>query len=155
MSLPFASLPVVTCGSHTFDLSGAALAQVAAPGGQPAAPAGGGGTQQQQGGGAPPGGGSFMTLLLPIVLVGFFWLFLLRPQQKKAKELDAKLKKGDRVFTNSGLIGKIVNLGDKRAMLEIAPNVKIEVMRNSIGGLDDGGDADTKAKDDKLAEAKK
>ncbi len=155
MSLPFSNLPVVTCGSFTFD---GALAQVAAPGGQPAAPAGGGSTQQQQGGGSAPGGGSFMTLLLPIVLVGFFWLFLLRPQQKKAKELDSKLKKGDRVFTSAGLIGKIVNLGDKRAMLEIAPNVKIEVMRTSIGGLDDGGDDASKAKDakdDKLAEAKK
>jgi preprotein translocase subunit YajC len=132
----------------------AALAQVAGPsgGGQPAAPA----PPSGGGGGAPSsgGGGGMIQLLFPILIFVAFYFFLIRPQQKKAKELDSKLKKGDRVFTNSGLIGKLVVLGEKRATLEIAPNVKVEILRSAIGGLDEGDEAKP-AKDDKVAEAKK
>lgn len=95
-----------------------------------------------------------MTLLMPILIFVAFYFFLIRPQQKKAKDLESKLKKGDRVFTNGGVIGKIVSLGEKRAMLEIAPGVKVEVLRSSIGGIDEGDEAAAKEKE-KIAEAKK
>jgi len=96
-----------------------------------------------------------MQLLFPVLIFVAFYFFLIRPQQRKAKELESKLKKGDRVFTNSGLIGKILDMDEKRATLEIAPNVKVQILRNSIGGLDEG-DAPKKSGDDaKVAEAKK
>jgi preprotein translocase subunit YajC len=143
-----------------------ALAQVAgAPGGgggqpaQQAAPQGGGGSAPSGGG----GGGSMMTLLMPILIFVAFYFFLIRPQQKKAKDLESKLKRGDRVFTNGGVIGKIVTLGDKRATLEIAPGVKVEILRTSIGGIDEGDEVASKKdekgdkaeKAEKVAEAKK
>ena len=89
-----------------------------------------------------------------------FYFFLIRPQQKKAKDLESKLKRGDRVFTNGGVIGKIITLGDKRATLEIAPGVKVEILRSSIGGIDEGDEVATKKdekgdKPEKVAEAKK
>jgi preprotein translocase subunit YajC len=135
-----------------------ALAQVA-----PAAGGGGGGgggapapaAPASTGGGGGGGGSSGMTqLLFPLLIFVAFYFFLIRPQQKKAKELASNLKKGDRVFTNAGLIGKIMELGEKKATLEIAPGVKVQVLRSSIGGLDEGDDK--KPLDDaKVAEAKK
>jgi preprotein translocase subunit YajC len=136
-----------------------ALAQVApgppggGGGGTPAAP---GGSPAPSGGGGGGGGGSggMMQLLFPVLIFVAFYFFLIRPQQRKAKDLESKLKKGDRVFTNSGLIGKIIDMDEKRATLEIAPNVKVQILRNSIGGLDEG-DSPKKADDAKVAEAKK
>ena len=159
--MPEITSAIFTTASRLGSFAEAALAQVAGAPGTPAAP-----------GGAPAGGGSstpapsssggssgMVQLLFPILIFVAFYFFLIRPQQKKAKDLAEKLKKGDRVFTNSGLIGKIMVLGEKRVTLEIAPSVRVEVLRSAIGGLDEGDEASTKgAKDDKvdkIAEAKK
>ena len=96
-----------------------------------------------------------LQFLLPILIFVAFYFFLIRPQQKKARDLDSKLKKGDKVFTNSGIIGTVVTLGEKRATLEIASGVKVEVLRSAIGGLDEG-DAPKKGESTPaVAEAKK
>jgi preprotein translocase subunit YajC len=51
--------------------------------------------------------------------------------------MEAKLKKGDRVVTQSGLVGKLVDPPEGRhARIEIAPGVKVQVLRTSIAGLD-------------------
>jgi preprotein translocase subunit YajC len=109
-----------------------------APGGQPApaAPA-----QQQQPAGAPPSegpGGAIGTLfpillLLPLLLL-MFWSS--RSQQKKAAALVAGLKKGDRVLTQSGMIGKLIEIGDRYAKVEVAPGVKIEILKSGLLGKD-------------------
>ena len=67
------------------------------------------------GGGAAPGGGGLLgTPLLPIILMlGIMWFFLIRPQQKKQKDHRAmldNLKKGDRIVTSGGLIGRVTGL---------------------------------------------
>lgn len=145
-----------------FDAALAQVAPVSGGGGAPAAPpaAGGGGG----GGGAPAGGGGggMMQLLLPVLIFVGFYFFLIRPQQKKQQELESKLKKGDKVLTTGGIAGKIIDLRERRAVLEIAPNVRIEVLRTAISGIDDGDapakDAKDAAKDDdktKTADAKK
>ncbi|MGZ6093091.1 MAG: preprotein translocase subunit YajC [Polyangiales bacterium] len=126
------------------DFAGA-LAQVApvqgpAGGGgapAPAAPGGGGGSSAPTGGGSG-GSGGMMQLLFPVLIFVAFYFFLIRPQQKKQKELDSKLKKGDRVFTNAGIIGKIVDLGEKRVTLEISKGVNVVFLRTAIGGVDEG-----------------
>ena len=158
--MPDITTAMFTAASRLGSFGEAALAQVAGPAGAPAAPAapapGGGGSAPAPSGGGGMGG--MTQLLFPILIFVAFYFFLIRPQQKKAKELAEKLKKGDRVFTNSGIIGKIIVLGEKRVTLEIAPNVKIEVLRTAIGGLDEGDEAPSKGKDDKvekIAEAKK
>jgi preprotein translocase subunit YajC len=137
-----------------------ALAQVQAPAGggggapAPAAPAAGG---SGGGGGSPAGGGAggITPLLFPILIFAAFYFFFIRPQQKKAKDLESKLKKGDRVFTNAGIFGTIIVLKDKRATLEIAKGVQIEVRRDAIGGIDEGDDAKPAAKDDDKKSDKK
>lgn len=119
-----------------------ALAQVApvpqgGGGGAPAAPAaptGGGGGAAPTGG----GGGGALQILFPVLIFAAFYFFFLRPQAKKQKELDNKLKKGDRVFTNAGIVGKIVELNDRRVTLEVSKGVNMVFLRTAIGGIDEG-----------------
>jgi preprotein translocase subunit YajC len=135
----------------------ASLMQVPASGGAaPAAPAAGGtsssGSAPASGAGGPLG--SMGGILMPILIFVAFYFFLIRPQQQKQKELESKLKVGDRVVTNSGLIGTLTKIGERRIELEIAKNVKITMLRSSVTGVDEG-DAPAKADGDKVAEAKK
>ncbi len=60
-------------------------------------------------------GGGFMTIemMLIFAMIFVFYFFMIRPQQKKAKEQDLfldNLKKGDQVVTSSGMIGKIAKI---------------------------------------------
>lgn len=100
-----------------------AQAQKAPPGGDGPAP--------------PPPGGAF-SMLFPLLLVGMlvFIFWSSRSQQKKQDTAVATLKKGDRVVTQSGLIGRLVDLEPRYAKLEIAPGVKIQVLRTSLSGRD-------------------
>ncbi|MCA9633163.1 MAG: preprotein translocase subunit YajC [Myxococcales bacterium] len=110
----------------------------------PAAPAAEGkGTTQQEG--APPGPapeppGLFSMapmLLLMVGLFGFMW-WTNRNQQKKQAKLIDELKKGDRVITQSGLLGKLVEKADRITTIEIASGVKVKVLSSSILGKDTG-----------------
>ncbi len=84
------------------------------------------------------GGGDVNTLiqLLPMVLIfAVFYLLLIRPQQKKAKEhkqmLD-NLKKGDTVITQGGIYGRVAAIEDQVVFLEIAKDIKVKVVRGNI-----------------------
>ncbi len=75
-----------------------------------------------------------------IILVGFIaimYFFLYAPQKKRDKErrdMLASLAKGDRAITTGGVIGTIVGLTEKTAVLRVSeePNVKIEFLRSAI-----------------------
>jgi preprotein translocase subunit YajC len=92
------------------------------------------------GGGAASGGGGLLsTPLLPIILMlGIMWFFLIRPQQKKQKEHRAmidNLKKGDRIVTSGGLIGRVTGIADGTLTVEIADKVRVKISRGYIAGL--------------------
>ena len=75
------------------------------------------------------------TLLMVALMGGALYFLLLRPQQKRAKEQQAKLaalEAGARVMTISGIIGTISHLGEKQAILEIAPGVEITVDKRAL-----------------------
>jgi preprotein translocase subunit YajC len=80
--------------------------------------------------------GEMLPQLLPLVLIFVvFYFLLIRPQQKKAKqhrELLANLRKGDNVVTGGGMMGKVVKLEDNVVHVEIADNVRIRVIRQTI-----------------------
>jgi len=88
-------------------------------------------------GGAPQGSG--FTALVPIILMFvIFYFLLIRPQQKKAKqhqEMISNLKKGDRIITSGGMYGRITNLDEQTATLEIAEKVRVKVTRGSVASL--------------------
>jgi preprotein translocase subunit YajC len=99
--------------------------------------------------GAGAGQQVIFTTVIPLVfLFAIFYFLLIRPQAKKASDLQkmlAALKRNDEVVTTGGLIGRIVELGDKVVMLEIAPNVRVRVERGQIGALSSYTKAVTKA----------
>ncbi len=89
-----------------------------------------GGAEQQ------PGGGMEGIIML-VIMFAIFYLLLIRPQQKRAKqhkELVENLKSGDQVITAGGLHGKIVAVQDDIITLEIASNVRVKINRPSIVG---------------------
>jgi preprotein translocase subunit YajC len=89
-----------------------------------------------QQGGVPAGIGSLLGPLVPILLLFLiFYVLLIRPQQKKVRELQAMLqglKRDDVVLTSGGLLGKIIGLTDQYVTLEIAEKVRVKVARNAI-----------------------
>jgi len=85
---------------------------------------------------APDLGISGLLPLLIVVPLVLFMFFNSRSQQKKAQKMIAELKKGDRVLTQGGLVGKLVELGDRYAKIEIAPGVKIDVVKSGVLGKD-------------------
>jgi len=74
--------------------------------------------------------------LAPLVLIGaIFYFLLIRPEQKRRKELEAQvsgIKRNDQVVFSSGIHGRVMGLGDKVLSVEIAPKVTIQVDRDSI-----------------------
>lgn len=81
---------------------------------------------------------SMLIFFVPIILIMYF--FMIRPQQKRQKEQQrmlGALKNGDRVVTNSGMIGTIVGIHDdkNKVVLKVADQVKIEFVKSSIAGL--------------------
>ncbi len=106
--------------------------------------------------GAPPGpassspggplGGGIMPLLimvLPILLI----FMTMRGQTKKQKQIESNLKTGDTVVTQSGLIGKLTDLGESRVKVEIAPGVSVKMLKSAITGIDTGEVKTADAKD--------
>ena len=90
-------------------------------------------------------GSEYGTLIqmAPIVgIIAIFYFLIIRPQTQKASEhtkMLAALKKNDEVVTTGGLIGRIIELGDKVMTLEIAPNVRVKVERTQVAGLSSYG----------------
>jgi preprotein translocase subunit YajC len=81
-------------------------------------------------------GGSMLVQLAPLVLIFIvFYFLLIRPQQKKVKEHRAMLeavKRGDVVVTSGGLIGKVVHVDGAELGLELAPNVRVRIVKGMI-----------------------
>lgn len=84
------------------------------------------------------GGLGSLASMAPLVLIfGVFYFILIRPQQKKQKEHQAmlgSLAKGERVVTGGGIVGTIVKIdaGKEEVFVEIAPNVRVAVVRGTI-----------------------
>ncbi|WP_255991343.1 preprotein translocase subunit YajC [Chitinolyticbacter albus] len=77
----------------------------------------------------------FMSFLPMIVIFVLFWFLMIRPQQKRMKEMKAMvdaLQKGDEVVTNGGLLGKVAKAGEQFLTLEIADGVEIVVQRSAV-----------------------
>jgi len=89
-----------------------------------------------QAGAAATGQGSMMSMLLPMLLIFVvFYFFMIRPQNKKQKEIQkarAALKTGDKVITSGGIFGKIKDMKDDSFIIEISENVRIRVEKSAV-----------------------
>jgi preprotein translocase subunit YajC len=80
--------------------------------------------------------GQFLPILL---IIGVFYLLLIRPQQKRQKELQqtiSQLKAGDRVVTTGGIIGIITIVRDTSFIIRSADKSMLEVARSAIAGIE-------------------
>lgn len=93
---------------------------------------------QAPGGKAVSGGGDWGFIITMVIIFVIFYFLLIRPQQKKQKDLQAMLNNlayGDMVMTTGGIHGKITGLTDAVVTLEIADKVRIKVARSAIGSV--------------------
>jgi len=93
------------------------------------------------------GPGPIMALVIAVM---YFLVF--RPQNRKAQEqakLLSSLKRNDEVVTTGGIIGKIVEAGEKVIILEVAPNVRLRVERPQIASISSHGKTSSGKKEDK------
>ena len=77
---------------------------------------------------------------LPLILIfGVFYILLIRPQQKKVKmhrEMLNNLKKGDKIITSGGIIGKITKVSETRELnVEISDEVEVKVSPGMVTDL--------------------
>jgi len=99
-------------------------------------------------------GGSPLTTFLPIIMIAAVFgpmLLMTSRRQKKEAQARAALKKGDRVVTNAGLIGELVELDDRIAKVKLAPGFTAQVVASMVSPY--VAEAD-KARPKELKEAK-
>jgi preprotein translocase subunit YajC len=78
----------------------------------------------------------FMPIILMFVI---FYFLLIRPQQKKQKDLQAMIagiKKGDKVVTSGGILGVVSSIQDDYVVLTVGDSdTKLEILKSAIAGL--------------------
>jgi preprotein translocase subunit YajC len=81
-------------------------------------------------------GGSSGTLIMMGLMILVFWMFMIRPQAKKAKkqkEFINNLQKGDKIVTIAGIHGKVNKVNDDATLeLETSPGSYIKIERSAI-----------------------
>lgn len=84
---------------------------------------------------AGQGGGDYSFLIMMVAIFAIMYFFMIRPQNKKQKEIQnfrKNLEVGQKVVTAGGIYGKVKDIKDTTVVLEIADNVKITIDKNSI-----------------------
>ena len=86
-----------------------------------------------------PGLMGSLTTFLPLILMFVVMYFLMiRPQQKRQRELKAMmdaLTKGDEVATAGGILGRVVKVADTYVTLEVSTGTEIVVQKNAVTTL--------------------
>ena len=80
-------------------------------------------------------GGDYSFLIMMVAIFAIMYFFMIRPQNKKQKEIQnfrKNLQVGQEVITAGGIYGKVKEIEDSVIVLEIASGVKIRIDKNSI-----------------------
>jgi len=90
---------------------------------------------QAQAGQSPP---PAWTTFVPLALMGVvFYVILIRPQQKKAKEhtnLLKTLKPGDKILTSGGIVGVVITVKEKTVSIRSA-DAKMEILKSAVSEI--------------------
>jgi preprotein translocase subunit YajC len=84
--------------------------------------------------------GSLNGIVMIVLLFVVMYFFMIRPQQKKQKEVQKMreaLKVGDKVVTSGGIYGKLKEINDHSFTVEIAENIRIKVDKASVFAVAD------------------
>lgn len=82
--------------------------------------------------------GALGGLVPMLLIIGVFYMLLIRPQQKRQRELQAtvsQLKAGDRVVTTGGLIGTITSVRDTSFLIRSGEKSILEISRSAVAGI--------------------
>ena len=80
-------------------------------------------------------GSAFGGLMPLLIIFIFFWLFLIRPQQKQRKELEKQInaiKKDDNVLTSGGIYARVVAVKEQYIEAEISQGVRVKISKTAI-----------------------
>ena len=84
---------------------------------------------------ADAAGGGWSGMLMIIAMIAIFYFFMIRPQQKKQKEIRKAreaMKSGDKIVTAGGIYGRIKEVRDTCFIIEIASGVTIKIDKGSV-----------------------
>jgi preprotein translocase subunit YajC len=84
---------------------------------------------------AEGGGSGFESLFFLVALFLVFYLFIIRPQSKRQKDIQNKvgsLKKGDKVVTSGGLVGTVHTLEETSLLMEVDKDVKVRLLKSAV-----------------------
>jgi preprotein translocase subunit YajC len=85
--------------------------------------------------GASQGGNMTMSFIMLLAVFVVFYFFFIRPQMKKQKEMTNyrnSLKKGDKVVTNGGIYGRILEVKDNFIMMDVGGDIKLKVDKSAL-----------------------
>ncbi|MFH0924977.1 MAG: preprotein translocase subunit YajC [bacterium] len=95
------------------------------------------------GNGTSPTGVSTIFSMLPLIIIfGIFYFLVIKPQQKKQREVQDMIKSikiGDKIMTSGGIFGIIKGLTEDTISLQIADKVKIDIARTAVARLVEKG----------------
>jgi len=84
--------------------------------------------------------GALGGLVPMLLIIAVFYMLLIRPQQKRQRQLQetiAQLKAGDRIVTTGGIIGIITTVRDSSFLIRSADKSILEVARSAVAGMDE------------------
>jgi preprotein translocase subunit YajC len=70
-----------------------------------------------------------LLIMVPVI-------FMMFRRQKKEQALRGSLKKGDRVVSQSGLVGELIEMDERLAKVKIAPGTTVQMLATSLSPLD-------------------
>jgi preprotein translocase subunit YajC len=86
------------------------------------------------------GRGALGGLVPMLLIIGVFYMLLIRPQQKRQRELQetiSQLKAGDRIVTTGGIIGTITTVRDASFLIRSGDKSILEIARSAVAGIDE------------------
>lgn len=81
------------------------------------------------------GGNPLFTFVILAVLVGLFYLLIMRPQrnrQRKAMQTQSQVVPGQKIRTTAGMYGTVVSGDERDVVIEISPGVQVTMLRRAI-----------------------
>jgi len=93
----------------------------------------------------------YQTLIMIALMVVAFYFLIMRPQRKRQQAIQRtmnELTPGTRVLLNSGIFGTVLAVGDRQALIELAPGVELTVLKQAIARIATEADEDTFVEDD-------
>ncbi|CAN5645631.1 MAG: preprotein translocase subunit YajC [Pyrinomonadaceae bacterium] len=84
--------------------------------------------------------GALGGLLPMLLIIAVFYMLLIRPQQKRQRQLQetiSQLKAGDRIVTTGGVIGTITTVRDTSFLIRSADKSILEIARSAVAGIDE------------------